>query len=157
MSFGVSLPLQFFLEWVQKGSCYLFSKCLIEFSCEAVWSRILLGVYCFGVVCGFFSWLCCTACVIPVYWTEAKPRLPGVKMLRHNHRTTREFLPGLVLGDCTFWRICAFLLNYPFYWHMVACSSHLWFFVFLLCPVLIFFISNAIDSNPFPFVLDESG
>jgi len=30
------------------------------------------------------------------------------------------FLPGSVLGDCTFLRICSFLPGCPFYWHTVS-------------------------------------
>ena len=40
MTLGVSLPLQFF-EIVSEGEVLLFSRCLIEFACEAIWSRIL--------------------------------------------------------------------------------------------------------------------
>ena len=40
------------------------------------------------------------------------------------------FLIGSVLDDCTFLRICPFPLVCPFYWHIVACSSFLWSFVF---------------------------
>ena len=38
MSLGVFLPLEFFLAEFQKDRCQLFSKCLIAFTCEVVWS-----------------------------------------------------------------------------------------------------------------------
>ena len=52
------------------------------------------------------------------------------------------FLPCLVLKGCTSLRICVFLLDCPFYLHIVVCSSLLWYLefhmsVFLMKPVLI--------------------
>ena len=41
------------------------------------------------------------------------------------------FLTGSILEACTFIRIFPFLPGCPFYWHIVACSSLLWFSVFL--------------------------
>ena len=62
------------------------------------------------------------------------------------------FLLGLILEDCTFLRICAFLLGCPIYWHIVACSSlydplH---FCNVHCNFSLF-ISNFIDLSPLFF------
>ena len=68
------------------------------------------------------------------------------------------FLPGSVLGECTFLRICPFLQGCPFYWHIVACSSLLYSFVFLWCLLYFsFFVSNFIDLSALPLFLDDSG
>ena len=53
------------------------------------------------------------------------------------------FLPGSVLEGFTFLRICQFLPSCPFYWHMVADSSLLWSFVFVLSVVI----------SPFSFLI----
>ena len=47
-------------------------------------------------------------------------------------------------GNCTFLRICPFLPNCPFYWHIIAHSSLLLSFIFLCCHFSIL-ISNFID------------
>ena len=52
------------------------------------------------------------------------------------------FLPCLVLKGCTSLSICAFLLDCPFYLHIILCSSLLWYLefhmsVFLMKPALI--------------------
>ena len=39
--------------------------------------------------------------------------------------------PSSVLEDCIFLRTCLFLLGCSFYWHIVACNSLLWSYVFL--------------------------
>ena len=43
------------------------------------------------------------------------------------------FLPGSVLEDCTFLRICPFVPGYPFYCHAVVSNCLLWSFLFLCC------------------------
>ena len=57
-----------------------------------------------------------------------------------------------------FLRICPFLPRCPFYWHIFADSSLLWFFVFLCClcgfPI---FISSFVDLILLSFFPDESG
>ena len=58
--FGSVLPSAIFLEEFEKDRCYLFSKCLIEFACEAVWSwtvvcwKILIIVSISLLVIGLF-------------------------------------------------------------------------------------------------------
>ena len=51
--------------------------------------------------------------------------------------------PSSVFKDCIFLRTCPFLLGYSFDWHIVACNSPLWSYVFLsvICSFS-FFISN---------------
>ena len=64
-----------------------------------------------------------------------------------------------VLESCTFLRVCPFLPGCLFYWHTVAHSSLLWYFIFLLSHSF-FYIYNFIDLNPLPrlfFFLYESG
>ena len=77
----------------------------------------------------------------------------------------------LVLEGYTFLRICLFLPGCAFYWHIVACISFLWSFVFLcllvlvsygplyfcvICGYIYFFISKFIDLTLLLF-LDEAG
>ena len=45
------------------------------------------------------------------------------------------FLSDSVLGDCTFLETYPFLLDCPFYWHIIIHSSVLWSFVFLWCQL----------------------
>ena len=81
------------------------SKCLIEFSCEAIWSW------------AFFFWeifdhsFCFSAC-------------NGLFII---------FLPGSVLEDWTFLRNWPFLPGYLFYCHIVVHNSLLYSFLFLHC------------------------
>jgi len=64
-----------------------------------------------------------------------------------------SFLPGLVLENCIFLRICSFVLGCPFYWHIVVHSSLMWSFIF---HNFSFFIANFIDLSLL-FFLNESG
>ena len=67
------------------------------------------------------------------------------------------FLPGSVLEDFTFLRICLFLPDCPFYWHRVTHSTLSWSFVFLCCLLYVsFFISNFIDLSLFLFLMSLS-
>ena len=50
---------------------------------------------------------------------------------------------GLVLEDCTFLRICPFLLGFPFYWRIVAQSS-----LKILCISVM-----SIVTSPFSFLI----
>ena len=59
------------------------------------------------------------------------------------------FLPGSVLGDCTFLRICPFLLDCPFYWHIIACvsvvsivTSPFSFLILLILALSLFFLMS---------------
>ena len=45
------------------------------------------------------------------------------------------FLPDYVLRDCTFLRICPFILGHPLYWHIVVHSA-LSVFCFSVVPVV---------------------
>ena len=67
-------------------------------------------------------------------------------------------LPGSVLEDCTFLRICLFLLGCPFYWHIVACTVVSYdplYFCGVSCNFS-FFISDFIDLSLL-FFLDKVG
>ena len=65
--------------------------------------------------------------------------------------STSELVIGLFIYSIFFlvqsWKVvpfCTFLPGCPFCWYTVACSSLLWSFVFLWCPLLIFPFSSLI-------------
>ena len=64
------------------------------------------------------------------------------------------FLPDSVLKECTFIRICTFLLGWPFIgmWLLVEVSHDPLYFCVVCCN-LTFFVSNFIDLSPVPFFL----
>src|SRR5574337_1503731 len=96
-----------FLEEFEQDRCQLFSKFLVEFSCEAVWTWAFV---CWMIFDYSFNFHACDG---------------SVKIFL--------FLPGRVLESCTFLRIFPFLPRCPFYWHIIADSSLLRSFVFLCC------------------------
>ena len=60
------------------------------------------------------------------------------------------FLPGSILGDCTYLRICPFLVGCSFYWHIAVHSNLLLSLYFsgfscnFSCFILFFFINLSI-------------
>ena len=123
-----------FLKEFQKNRCLLFSKYLIEFTCEDIWSWT------------FVCWTFLNQFQFQYLWFVCSYFL---------------FLPGSVLGDSTFLRIRPCLLGCPFYWHTVAWCSlltilcisvvsvvtsfHFWFYWFELSPF--FLMSLAKDLS----------
>ena len=59
----------------------------------------------------------------------------------------------VVLGDCTFLRICLFLQGCPFYQYIFAYSSLLWSLYFCGVSCNFIFISNFIDLGTLSFLL----
>ena len=125
--FGSVPPLCYILEEFETDSCQLFSKCLIEFSCEAIWS---------------WAFVC---------WKIFNHTLISVLMIGLFIFSISSWFS---LGNCAFLRICPFLPGCPFYWYRVSCSNLSYpLYFFSVCCYFSVFIFNSVDLCLFPFFL----
>ena len=131
MSLGTFLPLQF-LEEFEKDGCYLFSKCVIEFTCEAIWSWTFV---CWKIFNQSFNFIICdwSAHVCYFFLVQSWKVIPFSEFV---HLFQVVHFIGIEL--------------------LVVVSYDTLYFCGVRCNFS-FFISNFIDLSPLPLFLDESG